>query len=161
MEGADDRVACNPIADRRRDDQGAALCAGTNRRAPPRRKRGRSGTATVRARGTAADACDGQRILRRAQRNLALPNWQRLRDGALLATSTYVNWASLLQRTFEVDVLRCAKCGGSVRVLSVITDREAIRRILSHVGTAPDPVPLPRARDPDDDVALVAAADNA
>jgi hypothetical protein len=92
---------------------------------------------------------------------ISLSHWQRLRDGALLATSTYVDWASLLRRTFEVDVLRCSKCGGALRVLSVITDRETIQRILSHVGMAPDPQPLPRARDPDEDVALAVVADEA
>ncbi len=57
-------------------------------------------------------------------------------------------------------MLRCAKCGGALRVLSVITDREEIRRMLGHLDVAPDPAPLPRARDPDHGVAWTAAADD-
>jgi hypothetical protein len=34
-----------------------------------------------------------------------------LHDGALLATSPRVDWAALLRRTFEVDVLACPECG--------------------------------------------------
>src|ERR1019366_9121286 len=55
---------------------------------------------------------------------ISLPHWQRLHEGALLAASPYVDWASLLQRTFEVDVLACAHCGGRLRVLSVLTEPE-------------------------------------
>ena len=90
----------------------------------------------------------------------SLTHWQRLHDGALLATSTYVGWASLLQRTFEVDVLRCAKCGGRLRVLAVVTDRQAIRRVLGRLGVGQDPLPLPRGRDPDDALASSADADS-
>jgi hypothetical protein len=70
---------------------------------------------------------------------------------AYLAVSPYIDWASLLQRTFEVDVLACARCGGRLRVLSVITEPTAVRRILEHLGFPPDPTPLARARDPTDE----------
>lgn len=105
-------------------------------------------------------AAAGNDSLRVAPNVISLAHWQRLHDGALLATSTYVDWASLLQRTFEVDVLRCAKCGGRLRVLAVVTDRQAIRRVLGHLGLPQDPLPLPRARDPDDELATSADADS-
>lgn len=39
-------------------------------------------------------------------------------------------WAELLQRVFELDALRCPRCGGRMRVLAAITDAETARRIL-------------------------------
>ena len=82
---------------------------------------------------------------------ISVPHWTRLHDGRLLAASPYVDWPSLLQRTFEVDVLACARCGGRLRVLAVITEPGPVRRILEHLGMPPDPTPLARARDPTDD----------
>ena len=34
----------------------------------------------------------------------------------------HTTWSELLQRVFEVDALRCPKCGGRMRVLSTVTD---------------------------------------
>jgi hypothetical protein len=79
---------------------------------------------------------------------ISVPHWARLHDGALLAASPYVDWPSLLQRTFEIDVLACAYCGGRLRVLAVITEPDPVRRILPHLGMPPDPTPPARARDP-------------
>jgi hypothetical protein len=39
-------------------------------------------------------------------------------------------WADLMQRVFEVEVLRCPACGGRMRILSAITEPEVARRIL-------------------------------
>jgi hypothetical protein len=47
--------------------------------------------------------------------------------------------------------MQCAKCGGPLRVLAVIIEREPVRRILAHLGLPPDAPPLARARDPTDD----------
>jgi len=53
---------------------------------------------------------------------LSVRHWERLLGGALYAASTRVDWASLLRRSFEVDVLQCPRCQGRLRVLAVITD---------------------------------------
>jgi hypothetical protein len=90
-------------------------------------------------------------VVQLAHNVISVRHWQRLRDGALLAGSPYVDWARLLQRTFEVDVLACAHCGGRLRVLAVITEPEPVHRILEHLHMTPDPTPLARARDPTDD----------
>jgi hypothetical protein len=82
---------------------------------------------------------------------ISLPHWQRLHEGALLAASPYVDWASVLQRSFAVDVLACAHCGGRLRVLSVLIEPKPVRRILEHLGMPTDPIPLARARDPTDE----------
>jgi hypothetical protein len=42
------------------------------------------------------------------------------------ATSPRVDWASLLRRSFSVDVLECPKCHGRLRVVAAITEREPV-----------------------------------
>jgi hypothetical protein len=39
-------------------------------------------------------------------------------------------WAELLQRFFEVDALRCPRCGAQMRLLAAIEDPEVARKIL-------------------------------
>jgi hypothetical protein len=54
-------------------------------------------------------------------------------------------WADLIRRIFEVDPLVCAKCGGAMRVLAFVTNRESVRGILRHLekrrAVAPEAVP--------------------
>ena len=72
-----------------------------------------------------------------------------LLGGLLLATSPRVDWATLLRRTFDVDVLACTRCQGRLRLMSVITELATVRRLLEHLGIpARAPPILPRARDP-------------
>jgi hypothetical protein len=42
-------------------------------------------------------------------------------------------WAELLRQIFEVDPLRCPKCGAEMRIVAFITARAVIDRILDHV----------------------------
>ena len=57
-------------------------------------------------------------------------------------------WARLLAQIYEVDPLRCRKCGSEMRVLAVITDPNRVRKILKHlikIGRSPpglDPLSL-------------------
>jgi hypothetical protein len=83
---------------------------------------------------------------------LSVRHWDRLVGGALYAATPRVDWARLLRRSFDVDVLQCPRCHGRLRVLAVITEREPIQRILAHLGVPTDPPPLARARDPTDDL---------
>jgi hypothetical protein len=83
---------------------------------------------------------------------LAVRQWRRLHEGALVATTPYVDWATLMRRSFDVDVFACATCGGRLRVLAVITEMEPVRRILAHLGLESDAPPLARARDPTDEL---------
>lgn len=41
---------------------------------------------------------------------LSVRHWDRLMGGALYAATTRVDWARLLRRSFEVDVLECPRC---------------------------------------------------
>jgi hypothetical protein len=90
-------------------------------------------------------------VLMLAPNLVSVQHWDRLLGGLLYATSPRVDWASLLRRSFSVDVLECPKCHGRLRVVAVITEREPVRRILAHLGMATDAPPLARARDPTDD----------
>jgi len=97
-------------------------------------------------------------VNRLAPNVIAVNHWDRLLGGLLYAAQPRVDWATLLRRSFSVDVLECPKCHGRLRMIAVITEREAARRILTHLGLPTEPPPIARARDPteediDDEVA--------
>ena len=46
---------------------------------------------------------------------LSVSHMERLRGGLLYAASSHIPWATLLARTFDVDVTACARCGGRLR----------------------------------------------
>jgi hypothetical protein len=48
--------------------------------------------------------------------------------------------------------MACAKCGGRLRVVAVMTEREPVQRILAHLGLPTEATPPARARDPTDDL---------
>ena len=50
-----------------------------------------------------------------------------------------LDWAALLKRVFEVDVLACVRCPGRLRVLAFLTDRGVVKRILEHLGLPSSP----------------------
>ncbi len=84
---------------------------------------------------------------------IAVKHWDRLLGGLLYAVQPRVDWAPLLRRSFSVDVLDCPKCHGRLRIVAVITEREPVRRILTHLGLPTESPPIARARDPTDDLA--------
>ncbi|MEM9388552.1 MAG: transposase, partial [Pseudomonadota bacterium] len=45
-----------------------------------------------------------------------------------------MSWAQRLKRVFRIEIERCARCGGKVRVIAAIEDPKVIERILAHVG---------------------------
>jgi hypothetical protein len=59
--------------------------------------------------------------------------------------SAYRPWAELLARTFAVDALACAVCGGRLRLIAFLRNPTSIARYLAGVG---EPTELP-ARSPD------------
>jgi hypothetical protein len=68
--------------------------------------------------------------------------------GLLLATAPRVDWATLMRRTYDLDVLACPNCDGRLRVLAAVTAPDVAQRVLDSLGlptTPPQPV---RARDP-------------
>ncbi len=57
-------------------------------------------------------------------------------------------WALLLARIYEVFPLLCPRCGGEMRIIAFLTDGDAIRDILSHLGEPTSPPRLMPARGP-------------
>jgi len=79
---------------------------------------------------------------------LSVKHWNRLRGGLLYAASPRVDWASLLRRSFDVDVLRCAGCGGRLRVLAEVTEPAMVSLVLGSLGMPSEAPRAARARDP-------------
>ncbi len=79
---------------------------------------------------------------------IAIRHWERLRGGLLFATAPRIAWSVLLRRTFDVDVLECAKCHGRLRVLGAVEDPLTARALLEQLGLPTDAPAQPRARDP-------------
>jgi hypothetical protein len=66
-------------------------------------------------------------------------------------------WVACLRKVFEVDPVRCVKCGGSMDLVAVILDDRELDRVLGHQGwavefpkTKPSRSPPARAPDADD-----------
>lgn len=55
-------------------------------------------------------------------------------------------WAELMRRVFGLDVLRCPECRSQRRLISLITQRDVIIRILAHLELETDPAPIQPAR---------------
>jgi hypothetical protein len=80
---------------------------------------------------------------------------RRLDGGRLLATAPRLDWATLLKRTFQIDVFVCPRCHGPTRVIAAITEPAVIRKILGHLREPPARAPPSGAREPDDDLDTV------
>jgi hypothetical protein len=88
-------------------------------------------------------------------------------DGAeVLPSPKRWAWAQLLRRVFKVDVERCPKCDGTLKLVAMITETAALTRLLTHLGLPTTPPRVEPARLPpqtawdfgdDFDVAPVAA----
>ena len=79
---------------------------------------------------------------------LSVAHWERLNAGALLATTPRVDWATLLRRTFSVDVLSCTKCGGRLRVMGMVDEPWFVSQLLSEFDIPTEAPRAARARDP-------------
>jgi hypothetical protein len=45
-----------------------------------------------------------------------------------------MTWAQRLKRVFAIEIEKCEKCGGSVRIIASIEDPDVIQKILKHLG---------------------------
>jgi hypothetical protein len=52
-------------------------------------------------------------------------------DGELYATSSRLDWRTLLKRTFEVDLRVCVGCGGRLTVRALFTDPATVGKMLA------------------------------
>ncbi len=63
--------------------------------------------------------------------------------------STYrLDWAALLKRVFGVDVLKCSRCQGQMRLIACIEEPDVAKKILEHLGLPSEPLPTARAQAP-------------
>jgi hypothetical protein len=67
---------------------------------------------------------------------LSAKHLERIGGGLLYAATTTVPWATLLARTFDVDVKACDRCGGRLAVRAVVTDHDIARKILDAMPRA-------------------------
>ena len=95
-------------------------------------RRDRFGCADVDAPRDGGGASGGPNIL-------SIAHWDRLLGGALYAPLSRVDWATLLRRTFDVDVKRCTGCAGRMTVRAVVTDPASIARVLGALRRSRDP----------------------
>ena len=58
------------------------------------------------------------------------------------------SWALLLARIYENRPLQCPRCGGPMRIIAFILEREVIQRILRHIGEDAEPPAVSPARGP-------------
>jgi hypothetical protein len=79
---------------------------------------------------------------------LSVKHWNRVLGGTLYAASPRVDWASLLRRSFEVDVPACPSCGGRLRILGEVTEPAMVRLVLDSLGMPAEAPRAARARDP-------------
>ena len=59
-------------------------------------------------------------------------------------------WADLLQRVFDVDVLKCPSCGGRMRVIATIVEAKVVKAILDALGLKSAPPAVRPSRGPPD-----------
>jgi hypothetical protein len=57
-------------------------------------------------------------------------------DEALPEQARHWEWANLMRRAFDIDVLACPRCGGRLRLLGTIEDPVAIRAILDSLAVS-------------------------
>jgi hypothetical protein len=53
-----------------------------------------------------------------------------------------LDWAALLARVWAVDVLRCPRCDGKMRVIAALSDPTVVARVLAHLDL-PTALPCP------------------
>jgi hypothetical protein len=56
-----------------------------------------------------------------------------------------MTWAKRLRRVFAIEIERCRRCGGPLRVIASIEDESVIERILDHLGSKTDVLDLTHA----------------
>ena len=57
-------------------------------------------------------------------------------------------WAQLIRKVWQEDPLLCPRCGGTMRIISFITDQTVIDKILRHIGFKHADTPPPRYHPP-------------
>ena len=64
-----------------------------------------------------------------------------------------LTWSQLIRKVYEIDPLLCPYCGATMRIVAFLIDFASLRRILGHLGFAPQQ-PEPLAHAPPDETEL-------
>ena len=70
----------------------------------------------------------------RARKAVPTATVQADEAGQVIAARARSAWARLIHKVYEVDPLRCPKCGAQMHIVALIDDAAVIRRILEHLG---------------------------
>ena len=62
--------------------------------------------------------------------------------------SRYWPWAQLMARTFALDVEKCPKCQGRMKLVALVQDPKSVARLLRHIGEPREPPARAPARAP-------------
>ncbi len=54
-----------------------------------------------------------------------------------------MTWAALIKCVYEVDPLKCPKCGGQMKIVAFIEEPNVIEKILRHCELWKEPAPRP------------------
>jgi hypothetical protein len=73
------------------------------------------------------------------------------REHGIRARWGRMRWAALLQRVFEVEALRCPRCGSTMHLIAAIEDPDVARRILECMRLPARAPPLGEATDQRDE----------
>jgi len=84
------------------------------------------------------EGCDGQKLEVEEARGR-----KGMTEGKVTSS-----WARLIQKIFNVDPLRCQRCGGEMKIIAFITNEAEVKKILKHINEETiRPPPLETFRD--------------
>ena len=91
----------------------------------------------------------GSNAARGKRKKLGLENQLSLKiiDDAPNKRVCRKSWARLIYQVYEIDPLKCPKCGAQMKIIAFILEREEINRILKHLSMWPIDYPKPAAVD--------------
>jgi hypothetical protein len=61
-------------------------------------------------------------------------DWQKLEPDTPQRRQFRMCWAALSKLVYEVDPLKCPRCGGEMKIVSFIIEEMVIEKILRHCG---------------------------
>jgi len=64
---------------------------------------------------------------------------EQAKPPALRKRKSYIDWATLMQRGLNLDVLECPKCEQKMTLLSAITQADVANEILDHLNIPTHP----------------------
>jgi hypothetical protein len=65
------------------------------------------------------------------------------RETRKAARAALRSWAACVRKVFEVDPVRCVKCGGEMKLVAVVLEDGELSRILAHEGW---PIEFPKTK---------------